>query len=463
MEEQKHVLFFTHNEQSHITPMFALARALAGRGMQVTCALPATAYASYISNNTKMPSTQEQAFRVEPVGESPQHSSNDLLLLQEKLEEGLAQLIRRLHPPPSSLIADIMYFSWSQEFVDRFGLPFFLFGPFGATTLLVACHLPQFLQKGLLPFQPGMEDEVIDFIPGLMKGFRLGDVPLEFLGRTSEELEAYRFLEHSKASSGLVMCNTSYSLKVEAEAMDALVALGLHIYPLAPILLMDWWNNKTLLYHEDERCMSWLDRQPQGSVVYASFGSINPLTKEEVQELALGLEACGQPFLWVIRHIDGASDVVSMLPPGFLERINGKGLIVSWAPQMAVLSHASVGCFLFHCGSASTLEAIWTGVPMIGGFYKISEQNTAFRVMTEGWRVALPLRQSQTHSPLRSSIEAAIKEVLYGEREGGAGMRQRIAQLRDALKEAVGPSGISQRYLDQLVDVLLSSAKETVS
>ncbi|MCO5550249.1 hypothetical protein L7F22_018492 [Adiantum nelumboides] len=430
MEEQKHLLLFTHNEQSHITPMFALARALAGRGMQVTCALPATAYASYISNNTKLPSTQEQAFRVEPVEQSPQHSSNDLLLLQKKLEEGLAQLFCRLHPPPSSLIADIIYFSWSQEFADRFGLPFFLFSPFIATTLLAACYLPQFLQKGLLPFQPGMEDEVIDFIPGLMKGFRLGDVPLEFLGRTSEELEAFRFLEHSKTSAGLVMCNTSYSLK-------------------------------TLLYCEDDRCLSWLDRQPQGSVVYASFGSINPLTKEEVQELALGLEACGQPFLWVIRCIDGAFDVVSMLPPGYLERIKDKGLIVSWAPQMAVFSHASVGCFLFDCGASSLLEAIWTGVPMIGGFYKISDQNTMFCMMVEGWRVALPLRQSQTHSPLRSSIEAAIKEVLYGERVCGEGMRQRIAQLRDALKEAAGPSGISQRYLDQLVNVLLSPAKET--
>ncbi|MCO5609651.1 hypothetical protein L7F22_063881 [Adiantum nelumboides] len=226
---------------------------------------------------------------------------------------------------------------------------------------------------------------------------------------------------------------------------------------------MDWWNNSTVLYREDDRCMSWLDRQLQGSVVYVSFGSIIPLTKEEVQELALGLEACGQPFLWVIRRIESAFDVVSMLPPDFLECIKDKGLIVSWAPQRAVLSHAFVGCFLFHCGTNSLLEAICTGVPMIGGFYKVSDQNTVCRMMTNMWRVAVPLIQSQTHSPLRSSIEAAIKEVLYGERVGGAGMRQQIAQLRDALKEVVGPSGISQHYLDQLVDVLLSPPKETVS
>ncbi|MCO5593226.1 hypothetical protein L7F22_047233 [Adiantum nelumboides] len=121
--------------------------------------------------------------------------------------------------------------------------------------------------------------------------------------------------------------------------MDALVVLGLRIFLVTLIFLMDWWNNNMLLYHEDDRCMSRLDRQPQCSVVYVSFGSIIPLTKEEAQEFALGLEACGQPFLWVIPCINCPSDVVSML--AFLDRIRDKGLIVSWAPQRAVLSHAA--------------------------------------------------------------------------------------------------------------------------
>ncbi|KAI5070503.1 hypothetical protein GOP47_0014846 [Adiantum capillus-veneris] len=460
----QHVVLFTHNEQSHITPLFNLARLLASRGLQVTCALPATAYASYISNNNNNnnnPSTGPDAnLQVESVEESPQHSSDDLLLLQKKLEEGLLCLLGRLQPPPLFLIADVMYFTWSQEVANRLGLSLFLFAPFFATTLLVACHLPQLLQRGLLPFQTGTEEEVIDFIPGLMEGFRIADIPLEFLGRNSAELEAFNFLDYCKACTGLVLCNTSLAFhEVEAEAMDALMALGVRIYPIFPMLHMDWCNNSSLqLYREDDRCLSWLDGQPRGSVVYASFGSIIPLTREEIQELALGLEACGQPFLWVIRRVEGVSDVMSVLPPGFVDRVNNKlGLIVSWAPQMAVLSHPSVGCFLFHSGFASLIEAIWAGVPMIGGFYKISDQNTVFRVMTEGWRVALPLiDKSPPQSLLRNSIETAIKEVLHGERDGGtaASIRQRIAQLRAALKEAAAPNGSSRRYLDHFVDAL---------
>ncbi|KAI5070501.1 hypothetical protein GOP47_0014844 [Adiantum capillus-veneris] len=412
----RHVVFFTHNEQSHITPMLVLARLLVSRGLQVTCAraLPATAYASYISTNNSnntLSCTPEPKFQVESVEESPQHSC--------------ASCNACTRPRRSSS--------------------------------LTLCIMPG-RTKSQIAFQPGMQDEVIDFIPGLMKGFRVADIPLDFLRRIPAELEGLNFLQHSKACAGIVLYNTSYALEVEAEALDALVALGLQIYPVAPMLNMDPCNITTVLYREDDKCLSWLDRQPLGSVVYVSFGSIVSLTREEVLELALGLEACGQPFLWVIRCIEGVSDVMSVLPPGFVERINTKGLIVVWAPQVAVLSHPSVGCFIFHSGLTSLLEAIWAGVPMIGDLYKISEQNTVFRVMTEGWRVALPIiHESRPHSPLRNCIETAIKEVL---RDGGAAIRLRIAPLRAALKEAVGPSGISRQYLEQLVDVLLSLAHE---
>ncbi|KAI5070840.1 hypothetical protein GOP47_0015183 [Adiantum capillus-veneris] len=223
-----------------------------------------------------------------------------------------------------------------------------------------------------------MQDEVIDFIPGLMKGFRVADIPVDFLGRDSSELEAFNFLEHTKACAGLVMCNTLYRLEVEMEAMDELVALGLRIYPIFPMLHMDWCNNRSLLYREDDRCLSWLDRQCPGSVVYASFGSIIPLTREETQELALGLEACGQPFLWVIRRIEGVSDVMWALPPGFLQRQQQGPHCGMGATDGCTLTSI---CWLFPLSLWPCLleEAIWAGVPMIGGFYKMSDQNTVFQ------------------------------------------------------------------------------------
>ena len=70
----------------------------------------------------------------------------------------------------------------------------------------------------------------------------------------------------------------------------------------------------------------WLDAQPPRSVVYISFGSMFSPTGDQIKELAQGLEASEQRFLWVLRHPNHPHIVVSkelkadeidnLLPPG---------------------------------------------------------------------------------------------------------------------------------------------------
>ncbi|KAL9690107.1 hypothetical protein QQ045_010501 [Rhodiola kirilowii] len=86
-----------------------------------------------------------------------------------------------------------------------------------------------------------------------------------------------------------------------------------------------------------------------------------------------------EKFLWVLRAPDEkiSSGVYfatetdqhchfEFLPDGFLERVEGVGLVVSnWAPQARILSHISVGGFVTHCGWSSVLEAVVNGVGMI--------------------------------------------------------------------------------------------------
>ncbi|KAI9114363.1 hypothetical protein K1719_014591 [Acacia pycnantha] len=75
---------------------------------------------------------------------------------------------------------------------------------------------------------------------------------------------------------------------------------------------------------EKSNCLAWLDKQPSKSVVFLCFGS-------------KGVFCEAQPKL------------EELLPDGFLERTQEKGLVVkSRAPQNAILRHESVGGFVTH-------------------------------------------------------------------------------------------------------------------
>ena len=86
-------------------------------------------------------------------------------------------------------------------------------------------------------------------------------------------------------------------------------------------------------------CLEWLDHPPARSVIFVSFGSGGAIPKEEMHELALGLELSRQRFLWVVRspsdestlsdnYYDAESkkDPFVYLPEGFPERTKDVGL-----------------------------------------------------------------------------------------------------------------------------------------
>jgi hypothetical protein len=84
----------------------------------------------------------------------------------------------------------------------------------------------------------------------------------------------------------------------------------------------------------------WLDTKPAQSVVYLCFGSLSHVSELQLRELALGLEASGKSFLWVVRTN------AWMPPEGWKERVGDRGMVITgWAPQTAILAvRESVSC-----------------------------------------------------------------------------------------------------------------------
>ncbi|KAJ3699493.1 hypothetical protein LUZ61_003198 [Rhynchospora tenuis] len=115
---------------------------------------------------------------------------------------------------------------------------------------------------------------------------------------------------------------------------------------------------------------TWLDEQPESSVVYISFGSRTAMSKEQIRELGLGLEASSCRFLWVIKtsvvDTGDQTELSQLLGEGFLERVKDRGFVTKgWVEQDDVLRHKSVGGFLSHCGWNSVTEAAMHGVRVL--------------------------------------------------------------------------------------------------
>ncbi|XP_058081471.1 putative UDP-rhamnose:rhamnosyltransferase 1 [Magnolia sinica] len=112
--------------------------------------------------------------------------------------------------------------------------------------------------------------------------------------------------------------------------------------------------------------LKWLDEQPNRTVVFVCFGSECKLSRNQVFEIALGLQLSNLPFLWALRTPIWATNDMDTLPPGFKSQIGSRGVVyMGWAPQLEILSHPSIGGSLFHSGWASIIETVHYGHALI--------------------------------------------------------------------------------------------------
>lgn len=194
--------------------------------------------------------------------------------------------------------------------------------------------------------------------------------------------------------------------------------------------------------------LQWLDKQPDASVLFVSFGSVNFLSAAQIVELALGLEGSGQRFLWVLPSPPNTvsnPEISALLPPGFEQRTKDRGLVVtSWAPQVAILAHPSTGGFVSHCGWNSVLESVSHGVPIIAWPLQAEQRTTAFFLVND-IKMAIRVQRGADGIVGKEEVEKAAKELMEGEE--GKKKTARARELRESAKAALAEGGSSSQAL----------------
>ncbi|CAD5170706.1 unnamed protein product [Musa acuminata subsp. malaccensis] len=206
--------------------------------------------------------------------------------------------------------------------------------------------------------------------------------------------------------------------------------------------------------------IEWLDQQPPSSVIYVSFGTTSTFSDEQVAELAAGLEASGQRFLWVLRDADRADiyaetggDAVEKekLPLDYYTRVERRGKVVrGWAPQPEILAHPSTGGFMSHCGWNSCMESFSAGVPIVA-WPMHSDQPRNAVLVTDVLRVGFHVLDWDKRAELVASATISdVIERLMASKEGEE-VRRRARELGGEVRRAMEEGGSSKTDLDAFV------------
>ncbi|XBI15186.1 anthocyanidin 5,3-O-glucosyltransferase-like [Aegilops tauschii subsp. strangulata] len=462
---EKTVVLYPGLAVSHFVPMMQLAAQLLEHGYAVSVALidpgimEDIVFSAVVARvAASMPSV---SFHTLPGVEDPPKLTLDIHFIPRYLDL-LRRYNQRLHDFISSMRPHaVVVDSLSSEAVvvaKRLGIPCYNLFTSSASILAAFSQLATLLPEGGASFG------------------ELGDNPIELFGLPSmpashllaemledPESETYKATMGSlcwimEANGTLV--NTFESLEAPGVAAlkDPRCVPG---RVLPPVYCIGPFVGAIAEAKERHECLVWLDGQPDRSVVFLCFGSIGAEShsKEQLREIAIGLEKSGHRFLWVVRapvHDMGKPfnpsadpDLDALLPDGFMERTSDRGLVVKlWAPQLDVLRHRATGAFVTHCGWNSVLESVTAGVPMLcWPLYAEQKMNKIFMVGDMGIAVEMVGWQQG----LVKAGEVTGKVRLVMESEDGRELRMRVEAHKEGAAAACNDGGSSRLAFAQFM------------
>nr|KYP47515.1 Limonoid UDP-glucosyltransferase [Cajanus cajan] len=344
---------------------------------------------------------------------------------------------------PVSCIINNPFFSWVNDVAAEHGIPTALYWIHSAATF-TACH--RYFQK-LSPFPTDSSPYTLVELPGgvVLKHSEIPDF-LHPFSRTPFLKTLVRQQFENLSKTFCVLMDTFQEL--EQGYLDYLSQFHL-VRPVGPL-----FKNPSSAALRNDDCMEWLNSKPRASVVYISLGTIVSLSVEQIGEFAHGLLNSRVSFLWVLSGSEREEALkANVMPDGFFERTSERGKVVQWSPQVEVLAHPSVACYLSHCGWNSTMEALASGVPMLT-FSQISDQVTNAKFVVDVYGVGIRVRGDETEEKVisRDEIQRLLVEAMVGPK--AEELKQNALKWKSAAEAAWAHGGSSHRNLDAFVEDL---------
>ncbi|XP_059448127.1 scopoletin glucosyltransferase-like [Corylus avellana] len=485
---QLHILFFPFFAPGHMIPMTDMAKLFAARGVKATI-VTTPLNVPFVSRTIERIETHGGAtatataakvdiqtinFPVEKAG-LPEGCENFELLPSREMSSSFLKALAVLQEPFEQLLHDIdyhadclvadMFFTWATDAAAKFGIPRLVFSghSFFSTTAWESVTRYEPHKKVLSDSEPFL-------IPNFPGEIKLTSMQLPSFIREEVETDMTNVLKEA-AEAGMrsygIVVNSFYELE-PAYADHYRKVFGRKAWHIGPVSVcnkeaQDKAQRGKESSVDEHECLKWLNAKKPNSVVYICFGSFAYFNDSQLMEIARGLEASGQQFIWVVRKEKNGGGKEEWLPQGFEKRMEGKGLIIrGWAPQVLILDHEAVGGFVTHCGWNSTLEGVTAGVPMIT-WPVFAEQFFNEKLVTQVLKIGVEVGVKRwlqgvdavgEESIKKEAIEKVVKRIMVGEE--AEEMRSRAEALGEMARRAMEKEGSSYSDFNSLIGELKS-------
>ncbi|XP_073131605.1 uncharacterized protein [Henckelia pumila] len=456
-----HVLVFPYPAQGHMLPLLDLTHQLSLRNLNLTVLItPANLpiLTPLLSANPSIetlilpfPNSPLIPQGVENIKDLGNQGNIPMISALSRLQEPIIQWFHSHSDPPVAILSDF-FLGWTNELAHQLKIRRIAFFCSGAILAAASDHLWENCEALKAGFEvkfrdlPGSPSLTWDEVPSLFRRYKESQVNDPTYELVKESIMA------NTSSWGLVFNSL---VDLEDEFLDYLSEKMSHprVYTVGPLHLLGRPNNlgggPPIA---SDVVLSWLDECDDGSVLYVCFGSQKLLEKAQMEALASGLERSGVKFVWAVKQptAQQVADGFGSVPDGFEDWVAGRGFIIKgWAPQSAILSHPAVGGFLSHCGWNSVLEAVASGV-MILGWPMEADQFLNDKLMVDYKGAAVRVCKGSDTVPDPDELARKIFESMRGD----VVERIRAKELRDKAVEAVKAGGSSNKDLDGLVQLV---------